>query len=128
MPPLEAGEMIARYSDASHLLGSAKQEDLTSVMTPPQDLPGVAASFSSFSADEGGTGSRVELPTAETTLDRYFVATCEWRANSGTEFHLQKGDVVKITHMVAGGKYQRTDRGVSGLTKLIRLLAWAHID
>lgn len=94
--PLEKEDIIARYSDASHLLGSATESDLMMTQT--------SGSVTAMAGESNSATSASELPTMEMEIDRYFVARDDWIAPASNYLSLRRGDMIKITHMTEDGK------------------------
>ena len=108
MPALDAGEVIARYSDASRLLGNATRNDL--VATQPTHVEATVSPErnEAIERQELSDVFLVELPTIEIQSDRYYIARDDWVAEAhlgaGRCLRLRRGDMVKITYKAQDGK------------------------
>ena len=91
--------MLDRYSDSSHLLGSATGE-AEMIAEKRQELPVAQQS----PTNDVGVPVPVELPTIETRNDRYFLVSSHWQSPYNPSITTSRGDLVKIIWMTNDGK------------------------
>ena len=131
MPAMEKQDIIERYSEPSHLLGSATEADLMDTNLKAAEaqghleleVDGFGRKLARYGSAEGArsssslprselfdtqVGERIELPTTEVQDDRYYIARDDWtpeQPNSSIYLSLRRADLVKIKRTTADGKF-----------------------